>query len=91
MKAAAVNTIICNLRLATAATAQTPSWLPPPDSARCPSKSGAGDRRGAGDHMKPQTVSNAVATSRWWSIACIFSKISSSINSPQKTPLNSPS
>jgi kynurenine formamidase len=39
--------------------AQTPSWLPPADSARCPSKWGAGDERGAGNHMKPQTVLNA--------------------------------
>jgi len=53
MKAAAFNTIICNLLLATAAPAGTPSWLPPPDSARCPSKWGAGDERGAGNHMKP--------------------------------------
>jgi kynurenine formamidase len=43
-----------------AVQAQTPSWVPPPDSARCPSKWGAGDERGAGNHMKPQTVLNAV-------------------------------
>ena len=42
-----------------AAAAQTPSWLPPPDNARCPSKWGAGDERGAANHMKPQTVLNA--------------------------------
>jgi hypothetical protein len=42
-----------------AVEAQTPSWLPPPDSARCPSKWGAGDERGAANHMKPQTVLNA--------------------------------
>ena len=42
-----------------AVQAQTPSWLPPPDSARCPSKWGAGDERGAANHMKPQTVLNA--------------------------------
>jgi kynurenine formamidase len=44
---------------ATVAIAQTPSWLPPPDSARCPSRWGPGDERGAGNHMKPQTVLNA--------------------------------
>ncbi len=43
-----------------AVQAQTPSWLPPPDSARCPSKWGAGDERGAANHMKPQSVLNAV-------------------------------
>jgi hypothetical protein len=42
-----------------AVQAQTPSWVPPADSARCPSKWGAGDERGAGNHMKPQTVLNA--------------------------------
>src|SRR6266849_3237637 len=41
------------------AVAQTPSWMPPPDSARCPSKWGAGDERGSGNHMKPQSVLNA--------------------------------
>jgi kynurenine formamidase len=44
----------------TAALAQAPSWTPPAESARCPSKWGAGDERGAGNHMKPQTVLNAV-------------------------------
>src|SRR5215813_8813444 len=42
------------------ALAQAPSWSPPPESARCPSKWGAGDERGAVNHMKPQTVLNAV-------------------------------
>src|SRR5262245_19866563 len=46
--------------LAAAATAaQTPSWVPPPESQRCPSKWGASDQRGAGNHMKPATVLNA--------------------------------
>src|ERR1700681_2315323 len=44
---------------ATSAIAQTPSWTPPPDSARCPSKWGAGDQRGSGNHMRPQSVLNA--------------------------------
>jgi kynurenine formamidase len=42
---------------ATGAEAQT--WNPPADSARCPSKWGAGDQRGAGNHMKPETVLRA--------------------------------
>jgi kynurenine formamidase len=40
--------------------AQTPSWVPPADSERCPSKWGAGDERGAANHMKPATVLNAL-------------------------------
>jgi kynurenine formamidase len=43
----------------TAALAQAPSWTPPPENTRCPSKWGAGDERGAANHMKPQTVLNA--------------------------------
>src|SRR5215471_1457833 len=42
-----------------AALAQTPSWTPPPESARCPSKWGAGDERGSANHVKPQSVLNA--------------------------------
>ena len=38
------------------ALAQPASWTPPADSARCPSKWGAGDERGAGNHMKPDSV-----------------------------------
>src|SRR2546426_10895424 len=40
--------------------AQAPYWSPPPENQRCPSKWGAGDERGSGNHMKPQTVLNAV-------------------------------
>src|SRR5262245_48328187 len=35
------------------------SWQPPSDSQRCPTKWGAGDQRGAGNHMKPETVLRA--------------------------------
>ena len=45
---------VCN----SVASAQT--WQPPADSQRCPSKWGAGDQRGAGNHMKPETVLRAV-------------------------------
>jgi len=44
--------------LMTAAHAQ--SWKPPADSQRCPSKWGAGDERGSGNHMKPETLLKAV-------------------------------
>jgi kynurenine formamidase len=43
--------------LTSSATAQT--WQPPSESQRCPSKWGAGDERGAGNHMKPETVLRA--------------------------------
>ena len=35
------------------------AWQPPADSQRCPSKWGTGDQRGAGNHMKPETVLRA--------------------------------
>lgn len=61
MRSAASASMLAVLLCAgTAALAQTPSWSPPPDSARCPSKWGAGDERGSGNLMKPQTVLNAV-------------------------------
>ena len=47
--------ILCGL----AGSASAQSWQPPPDSQRCPSKWGAGDERGSGNHMKPETVLRA--------------------------------
>ena len=35
------------------------SWQPPADAQRCPSKWGAADQRGSGNHMKPETVLRA--------------------------------
>src|SRR5262245_38494642 len=39
--------------------AKAQSWRPPTDSQRCPSKWGAGDQRGSGNLMNPQTVLRA--------------------------------
>ncbi len=47
------------LAAGTSAIAQVPTWIPPSDAARCPSKWGAGDQRGAGNHMGPQSVLKA--------------------------------
>ena len=49
-------TVVC-LALASVASAQR--WQPPADSERCPSKWGPNDQRGAGNHMKPETVLKA--------------------------------
>ena len=53
--------VVLTAMLAAAGTAmaQAPSWTPPPESARCPSKWGANDERGSANHMKPQSVLNA--------------------------------
>jgi kynurenine formamidase len=42
-----------------AGDAYAQSWRPPTDAQRCPSKWGAADQRGAGNHMKPDTVLRA--------------------------------
>lgn len=55
MKALAAAVLVASA----AAQAQTPAWKPPADSERCPSRWGAGDERGAGNHMKPETVLRA--------------------------------
>ena len=45
--------------IAGAAPAAAQSWSPPPPDERCPSKWGAGDERGAANHMGPETVLKA--------------------------------
>ena len=52
--------VVAVLFLALASHASAQSWSPPADSQRCPSKWGAADERGAGNHMKPDTVLRAV-------------------------------
>jgi kynurenine formamidase len=42
------------------ASAQAPTWSPPAEKDRCPSKWGAGDERGSGNHIKPASVMKAV-------------------------------
>jgi kynurenine formamidase len=52
-----VAAIIALLMLAAPLHAQ--SWKMPPENERCPSKWGAGDQRGSGNLMKPETVVRA--------------------------------
>ena len=42
------------------ALAQTPTWSPPAEKDRCPSKWGAADERGSGNHQKAAAVMKAV-------------------------------
>jgi kynurenine formamidase len=46
--------------LAANATAYAQSWQTPSDGQRCPSRWGANDQRGSGNHMKPESVLKAV-------------------------------
>jgi kynurenine formamidase len=43
----------------TSGTAFAQAWQPPSEAQRCPSKWGAGDERGSGNHMKPESVLRA--------------------------------
>jgi hypothetical protein len=51
--------VAASLFAITSVAAQTPSWTVPPDSARCPSKWGAGDERGTENLIGPKTVLTA--------------------------------
>ena len=53
----AIVTVFTLCAFATAATAQ--SWRPPSPGERCPSKWGAADERGAGNHMTSANVLRA--------------------------------
>ena len=44
----------------TACPAQAQTWTVPTEAQRCPSKWGAGDERGSGNHMKPASVLRAI-------------------------------
>jgi kynurenine formamidase len=57
MHATTALVFICFLLTSVPVFAQ--SWTPPTDAQRCPSKWGAADQRGAGNHMKPETVLRA--------------------------------
>lgn len=58
MRTAIVGTILAVL-LGSTVTLEAQSWRVPPPSQRCPSKWGAGDERGSGNHMKPASVLRA--------------------------------
>src|SRR5688572_881548 len=47
------------LAFAAADSSNAQTWRPPADSERCPSKWGANDERGSGNHMGPESVLKA--------------------------------
>ncbi len=52
-----VTSAVAAMLLSIPLIASAQGWRPPADSARCPSKWGAGDERGSGNHMKnPETI-----------------------------------
>jgi kynurenine formamidase len=52
--------IVLSISLLFVSHASAQSWSPPADGQRCPSKWGADDQRGSGNHMKPETVLRAM-------------------------------
>jgi kynurenine formamidase len=65
----------------TAVFAQT--WQPPPDRERCPSRWGAGDERGAANHVTPATVLRAARLIRSGEIFELGHVLSSSMPLPR--------
>ena len=59
-----ISCLIIAASAAAPAAANAQSWSPPPRDERCPSKWGAGDERGAANHMGPETVLRATGLIR---------------------------
>jgi len=59
MRHTVVGMVLAAVTALTCAPALAQSWSVPPESQRCPSKWGAGDERGSGNHMKPASVLRA--------------------------------
>ena len=59
MRHTVVGMVLAAVSALTCAPALAQSWSVPPESQRCPSKWGAGDERGSGNHMKPASVLRA--------------------------------
>ena len=62
--------------LAFSAPLHAQTWQMPPDNQRCPSKWGAGDQRGSGNMMKPETVLRAaklIKTGEVFELAAVLS------------------
>jgi kynurenine formamidase len=59
MRHSVVGVVLAAVTALTCAPAQAQSWTVPTEGQRCPSKWGAGDERGSGNHMKPASVLRA--------------------------------
>ena len=56
---ASIVLVLATMLCSWSVSAEAQSWQPPTDAQRCPSRWGAADERGAGNHMKPETVLRA--------------------------------
>jgi kynurenine formamidase len=59
MRHSVVFVVLAAVTALTGAPAQAQTWTVPTEAQRCPSKWGAGDERGSGNHMKPASVLRA--------------------------------
>jgi kynurenine formamidase len=59
MRHSVVGVVLTAVTALTCAPAQAQTWTVPTEAQRCPSKWGAGDERGSGNHMKPASVLRA--------------------------------
>jgi kynurenine formamidase len=59
MRHSVVGVVLAAVTALTCVPAQAQTWTVPTESQRCPSKWGAGDERGSGNHMKPASVLRA--------------------------------
>jgi kynurenine formamidase len=69
-------TLALNHTSTLAQTTAQQGWQMPPDDQRCPSKWGAGDQRGSGNWMKPETVLRAaklIRTGEVFELAAVLS------------------
>jgi kynurenine formamidase len=64
MKPIVFSVILFSALGASGAALAQPSWSPPAENTRCPSKWGAGDERGSANLMSPESVLNAVKLMR---------------------------
>jgi kynurenine formamidase len=65
--------------LAAAAPAAAQGWTPPTDAQRCPSKWGAGDTRGSGNHVKPASVLAAMQLAKTGEIIELAQELTSTM------------
>src|SRR5947209_8896751 len=63
----------------TSVASHAQSWRPPAENQRCPSKWGAGDERGSGNHMQPETVLGATRLIRTGEVIDIAHVLSASM------------
>ena len=61
MKSPVAVAALASMLLSTAVSAQTPTWLPPAEKDRCPSKWGAADERGSMNLQNAEAVKKATA------------------------------